>query len=173
MTDDLIIEPTNEETGEVDKIKQLKEKLKVALEEKQEYLTSWQKDKADFINLRKKDEEAKQEFIKYANQGLIEELLPILDSFDIAMTNTESVPEQWKSGMESIYNQLKNVLNKSGVEVFGNVGDVSDPAFFHMVGVDNTEDAKLDNTVSVVLQKGYKLKDRVIRPAMVRVYHLG
>ena len=161
------------EIGSLAKIKQLREKLKTALEEKQQYLTGWQKEKAEFINIRRRDEEAKQEFFKFASQGLLEELLPVLDSFDIAMSNKSSenaVSDQWRAGIESIYNQFKGILAKNGVEAFGEIGDPADPARFHMIGVDETEDPKLDHTVSAVLQKGYMLKDKVLRPAMVRVF---
>jgi molecular chaperone GrpE len=162
------------ELGSLAKIKQLREKLKTAVEEKQQYLTGWQKEKAEFINIRRRDEESKQEFFKYANQGLLEELLPVLDSFDMAMSNKEAwsaVSDDWRAGMESIYGQFKGILAKEGVEAFGEIGNPADPAKFHMIGVDETDNAKLDHTVSVVLQKGYMFKEKVLRPAMVRVFH--
>ena len=169
-------EDTDDEGGELGsaaKMKKLREKLKVAIEEKQQYLNGWQKEKAEFINIRRRDEESKQEFLKYAVSGLLEELLPVLDSFDIAMSNKEAwnaVSGQWQAGMETVYNQFKAILAKNGVESFGNTGDPADPAKFHMIGVDETTDAKQDHTVSVVLQKGYMFKEKVLRPAMVRVY---
>lgn len=164
------------ELGSSAKLKQLREKLKVAVEEKQQYLTGWQKEKAEFINIRRRDEESKQEFLKFAVQGLLEELLPVLDSFDAAMSNKEAwnaVSGQWQAGIETIYSQFKGILSKNGVEAFGNIGDPADPAKFHMIGVDSTEDSKLDHTVSAILQKGYMFKDKVLRPAMVRVFQKG
>jgi len=161
------------ELGSSAKIKQLRDKLKTAVEEKQQYLTGWQKEKAEFINIRRRDEESKQEFLKFAVQGLLEELLPVLDSFDMAMSNKEvwnAVSDQWKAGVETIYGQFKGILSKNGVEAFGEIGDKADPAKFHMIGVDTTEEAKLDHTVSVVLQKGYVFKEKVLRPAMVRIF---
>ena len=170
------IEDTDDEgveLGSAAKIKQLREKLKVVTEEKHQYLTGWQKEKAEFINIRRRDEESKQEFLKYAVSSLLEELLPVLDSFDAAMSNKDAwnaISGEWKAGMETIYNQFKGILSKNGVEAFGEIGDKADPAKFHMIGVDETTDAKLDHTVSVVLQKGYMVKDKVLRPAMVRVF---
>jgi len=161
------------ELGSSAKLKQLREKLKTAVEEKQQYLTGWQKEKAEFINIRRRDEEGKQEFLKFAVQGLLEELLPVLDSFDVAMSNKEawnSVSAEWRTGVEKIYNQFKGILSKNGVEAFGEVGETADPAKFHMIGVDETTDVKLDHTVSVVLQKGYVIKEKVLRPAMVRIF---
>lgn len=163
------------ELGSLAKIKKLREQLKTALAEKQEYLTSWQKEKAEFINIRRRDEESKQEFLKFATVGLVEELLPVLDSFDMAMGNKEAwnaVSAEWRAGVETIYNQFKGILSKNGVEAFGQIGDVADPAKFHMIGVDETDDSSKDNTVSAVLQKGYMMKERVLRPAMVRVFHV-
>jgi len=164
------------ELGTSAKLKQLREKLRVAIEEKQQYLMGWQKEKAEFINIRRRDEESKQEFYKFAVQGLLEELLPVLDSFDMAMSNKEAwnaVSGEWRGGMETIYNQFKGILAKNGVEAFGEVGNPADPAKFHMIGVDNTDDAKLDHTVSAVLQKGYMFKEKVLRPAMVRVFQVA
>ena len=161
------------ELGSSAKLKQLREKLKVAIDEKLQYLTGWQKEKAEFINIRRRDEESKQEFYKFAVQGLLEELLPVLDSFDMAMSNKEAwnaVSGEWRAGMETIYSQFKGILAKNGVEAFGEIGNPADPAKFHMIGVDNTDDGKLDHTVSAVLQKGYMFKEKVLRPAMVRVF---
>ena len=91
----------------------------------------------------------------------------------MAMSNKvawEAVSLEWRNGMEKIYNQFKAVLSKNDVTEFGEIGDKADPAKFHMIGVDSTTDAKLDETVSSVLQKGYMVKDKVLRPAMVRVF---
>lgn len=162
------------ELGSLAKIKKLREQLKTVTAEKQEYLNGWQKEKAEFINIRRRDEESKQEFLKFATVGLVEELLPVLDSFDMAMNNKEAwnaVSAEWRAGVETIYNQFKGILIKNGVEAFGQTGDVADPAKFHMIGVDETDDSSKDNTVSSVLQKGYMMKERVLRPAMVRVFH--
>lgn len=154
-------------------VKSLREKLKKAVEEKQEYLTGWQKDKAEFVNARRRDEESKQEFLKYANQGVIEELLPVLDSFDMAMANKESwesVSKEWRTGMEGVYTQLGAVLQKHGASSFGVIGDSFDPNLHHSIGLTETSDKKLDNQISEVMQKGYMVNGKVVRPALVKVY---
>ncbi|MBU3668543.1 MAG: nucleotide exchange factor GrpE [Candidatus Taylorbacteria bacterium] len=156
-------------------VKSLREKLKKAVEEKQEYLTGWQKDKAEFINARRRDEESKQEFLKFANQGVIEELLPVMDSFDMAMANKtawESVSKEWRSGMEGVYTQLVGVLQKHGATGFGAVGDKFDPNLHHSIGLTETPDASFDDTVSEVMQKGYTVHGKVIRPALVKVFEV-
>ena len=86
-------------------IKKLREKLKKAESEKQEYLTGWQRDKAEFINARKRDQEDKQSFIKFANENLVSELIPVMESFDMAMGNKEAwetVDKNWRIGVEYI-----------------------------------------------------------------------
>ena len=172
------IEETDEEgktLSPAQKIKKLREKLNIAIEEKQQYLNGWQKEKAEFINIRRRDEESKQEFMKFAVQGLLEELIPVLDSFDMAMSNKASwdaISPEWRAGVESIYGQFKGILTKNGVESFGVIGDKADPAKFHMIGTDSTDDKNKDDTVSAVLQKGYMYKDKVLRPAMVRVFQI-
>lgn len=156
-------------------VKNLREKLKKAIEEKQEYLTNWQKDKAEFVNARRRDEESKQEFLKFANQGVIEELLPVLDSFDMAMGNKvswESVSPEWRVGVEGIYTQLGNVLQKHGAISYGAVGDTFDPNLHHSIGLTETTDSTLEDKVAEVMQKGYTVSGKVVRPALVKVYEV-
>ncbi len=156
-------------------VKTLREKLKKAVEEKQEYLTNWQKDKAEFVNARRRDEESKQEFLKFANLGVIEELLPVLDSFDMAMGNKamwESVSKEWRVGVEGIYTQLGNVLQKHGATAFGTIGDMFDPNLHHSIGLTETTDPSQEDKVAEVMQKGYTVSGKVIRPALVKVFEL-
>lgn len=171
-SDDLVFDE-DAELGDNQVVKKLREKLKLAIEEKQTYLDGWQRDKAEFINIRKRDDEARNEFLKFAKQGTIEEILPVLDSFDIAMANKASwdtVSAEWRAGMEGIYNQLLGILTKNGVVAFGVKGDSFDPNLHQSVSMVATEDKAQDHTVAEVLQKGYMLAGRVIRPAMVQVF---
>lgn len=158
-----------------DTIKKLKEKLKAAENEKMEYLTNWQKDKAEFVNARRRDDEAKQEFLKFSKQGVIEEILPVLDSFDLAMGNKESwesVSKEWRTGVENIYNQFLNILSKHGVTAFGAVGDAFDPALHHSIGSTKTENKEDDHKLAEILQRGYAMSGRTIRPALVKVWEV-
>src|SRR3989338_4076705 len=84
-------------------VKKLREKLKICEQERQEYLSGWQRAKADLINARKRDEEGMRELAKFANEGLIVELIPVLDSFEMAMKNKEAwdkVEKNWRVGVE-------------------------------------------------------------------------
>lgn len=170
--DDIVFDE-DAELGDNQVVKKLREKLKIAIEEKQTYLDGWQRDKAEFMNARKRDEEAKQEFLKFAKLNVIEDILPVVDSFDMAMANKaswEAVSAEWRAGMEGIYNQFIGVLTKQGVTAFGSKGDAFDPNLHQSVSMVATEDKSQDHTVAEVLQKGYTLSGKVIRPAMVQVY---
>jgi molecular chaperone GrpE len=161
------------ELGPKDQVKKLREKLKKAVEEKQEYLTNWQKDKAEFVNARKRDEESKAEFMKFAASNIVEEILPILDSFDSAMGNAkllENVSPEWQSGIKSIYDQLVGALSKHGVSGFGAKGEPFDPNLHQSIATTPAGEADVDHTIAEVLQKGYRLNGRVLRPALVKVF---
>jgi molecular chaperone GrpE len=95
-----------------DAVKDLREKLKKAIAEKQEYMDGWQRSKAEFINARKRDEESRKEIIKFANEGLLMDIVPVLDSFTMAFSNKEAwekVDQNWRIGVEHIYSQLKGI----------------------------------------------------------------
>jgi molecular chaperone GrpE len=145
-----------------DAIKKLKEKLKEAEAKSKEYLDGWQRAQADFVNLRKRDEEAKSEFIKFANMSLVEQLIPVLDSFNIALA-------QGRQDFEPLYNQLIGVLNASGLEEIKALGETFNPREHEALGTASTDKPEEDHKVLEVLQAGYKLNGRVIRPAKVKV----
>ncbi len=155
-----------------DLVAELREKLKKSDEEKREYLTGWQKMKADYINARRQDEESNKQTIKYAEADLIEELIPVLDSFELAVNNKDSaagLSNEWVRGIEQIRSQLMNILSGHGVEVINPIGQPYDPRTAEAVGMIDTENADEDDTVLSVFQTGYKFHDRVLRPAKVRV----
>lgn len=154
-------------------LKKLKDELKQVKQEKMDLLTNWQKDKADFINARKRDEETKADVIKFSNQILINDLLPIIDGYEQAKNQPTwtTVDEVWRKGIEAIIDKVYAVLQKSGVESYGQAGDEFDPKMHEALGQEKTDDGLKDHKISMVMQKGYKLHDRVIRPAMVKVYH--
>ena len=127
---------------------------------------------ADLVNYRvRKDEETANQ-LKYANKDLILELLPIVDNFERAIGNEKSDAtdemKKYYEGIHMIYNGLKTALNKFGVEEINRVGEIFDPNLEQAILTDNVAD-KEDEIVLEVLQKGYKLKDRVIRPASVKI----
>ncbi len=122
---------------------------------------------ADFDNFRKRSEREKADFFKYALTGTIRELLPILDNFDRALDHAEAV-EDFHTGVVMIYKQLADVLQKSGIRVIDEAGVHFDPNIHEAVV--REEDLSVPSyTVSQIMQKGYFLHDRLIRPALVKV----
>ena len=110
---DVVFENEEEQNNPTILIQKLREKIKKLEKEKEEYLTGWQKERADGVNLRRRAEEEKKEFAKFANEMLVMEILPVLDSFDLAFSNKESweqIPETWTKGLEYIYSQLLSAL---------------------------------------------------------------
>ena len=128
--------------------------------------------KAEFINYRKRLEEEQSRLLKYCNEDLIKETLPILDNFERAIkmddTNLDDEVSKFLSGFKMIYCNLINILKNYGViEIDGN-NKPFDPTY-HEAIMTEKRDGVEPGMVLEVLQKGYILKDRVIRPAMVKV----
>ncbi|MBX4211133.1 nucleotide exchange factor GrpE [Candidatus Parcubacteria bacterium] len=171
-TDDVTLEPEEENSNPQDLIKKLRQKLKEAEKQKQEYLDGWQRAKADFVNIRKRDEAAKNEFLKFANENIVGEIIPVLDSFDMAFGNKETwekVAKEWRVGVEYIYNQLLSVLGNYGLKQFNPSGEIFEPARHTPIEMIPVTDKSQDNKVIEVVQKGYSLNDKVVRPAKVKV----
>ena len=125
---------------------------------------------AEMVNtLRRKDEEINR-LLKYSNESLITELLPVIDNFERALNvnATSNDVESYQKGMTMIYNSLKNILEKFEVKEIEAIDKEFDPSFHQAVMQEEKEGTK-ENIVIEVLQKGYTYKDKVIRPAMVKV----
>jgi molecular chaperone GrpE len=153
-------------------VKKLRDKLKRATEEKQEYLTGWQRAKADHINAKKRDEADRAEFIKFANERLIDGLIPVLDSFELAMANKEAwekADKNWRTGVESIANQLKKALADAGLEDVNPIGEKFDPMRDEAAEYVPVDSEDKNHMIVSVMQKGYNLNGRPMRPAKVRV----
>jgi len=145
--------------------------LKKALAEEQEkadrYLSNWQRAEADLINFKRRSEQERADLAAYANSTLVLELLPVLDDLDRALCN---VPEDlaeagWVDGIRLIQRKLKSVLEAQGLSEIECVGEEFDPRFHEAVMCVKGEEGK----VVEELQKGYKFKDRVLRPSMCKV----
>ena len=127
---------------------------------------------ADLINYRVRKDEEVNGLLKYANKELIIELLPIVDNFERAIkSEQENVSEEVKKfyeGINLIYKGLKDTFTKYGVEEINRVGQIYDPKMEEAI-LTGTDESQEDEVVLEVFQKGYKLKDRVIRPAKVKI----
>lgn len=176
--EDVVFEESTEE-GEAlsagNKVKKLQEQIKELQKEKQEYLDGWQRARADYANLQKTTDEDKKRFKAVFAEKFVEDLIPVVDSFSMAMANKESwekVDASWRTGVEYIYNQLMSALELHGLKLYGEVGDIFDPIKYEAVSEETTSDKSQDHKVAKVNQKGFLLGDSVLRPARVSVYTL-
>ncbi|MDQ0213934.1 molecular chaperone GrpE [Oikeobacillus pervagus] len=156
-------EETVEETSEETVLKELEEKIE---ETENRYLRLM----ADFDNFRRRAQLDREASAKYRAQSLISDLLPVIDNFERAL-KVEATNDQSKSileGMEMVYKGIIEALKKEGVEIIEAMGKEFDPNLHQAVMT--AEDENYDSNIVVEeFQKGYKLKDRVIRPSMVKV----
>lgn len=143
------------------------EQLKQEKEELQDRLLRLQ---ADYDNFRKRNEKEKEANLKYRSQQIVSELLPVVDNFERALKVEvkEESTASFVEGIEMVYRQLKDALKKEGVEDIKTEGETFDP-HVHQAVMQVEDDQYESNVVIEELQKGYKLKDRIIRPAMVKV----
>lgn len=146
-----------------EKIKEVDNKNK----ECEEALGRLQRLQADFENFKKRTAKEKEEFYKYASEKLITELLPVLDNFERALA-TEGETADLKTGVEMIFKQLQDVLAREGLSVIEAVGSEFDPNQHQAIMQVESEEYG-ENIVAEEFQKGYRLKDKVIRHSMVKV----
>jgi molecular chaperone GrpE len=127
---------------------------------------------ADFENFKKRAAREKQEAIRYANEGLLEKLVPVLDNFDAALsaaqTSSADGAQSLQAGVAMIFQQLKRVLTESGLEEVDATGQAFDPNLHEAVSQQESADVPEGNVLQQ-LRKGYKLRDRLLRPATVVV----
>jgi molecular chaperone GrpE len=147
-----------------DTIKKLKDKLRTAEGKAKEYLDGWQRSQADFANLRKRDEEEKKSFVKYANAKLIEEMIPVLDALDLAVMHGDK-------GVEQTRDLLLKILKSNGLEVMNPVGETFDPNMHEAVAMQDTDKDEDDHKIIEVMQKGYMIEGKIIRAAKVKIYN--
>ena len=122
---------------------------------------------AEFDNARKRAAKEQQDFRDFALADTIKTLLPVVDNFERAL-QSKSEPGDFRSGIELIYKQLRDVLTRLGVQPIDAKGQQFDPRFHEAVEMVDSTDAA-DHEVLEEWQRGYKYKDRLLRPAMVRV----
>ena len=146
------------------------EKLK---KEKDEYLKGWQRERADFINYKKDEKERFKEVVRFSNERIIKSLIAILDGFDLAIESflkegkDKKENDNYLKGIYLIKSQLQDILEKEGVnEIKVKIGEKLNPAFHEVVAMAENEKFAPD-TIIKILEKGYILNDKVIRPCRV------
>ncbi len=148
------------------------ERLKKELEEQKaragEYYNRLVRLQADFENFRRRTTREREEFVQYATASLCEALLPVLDNFQLALEAKDQDPAKVVEGVEMIYRQLLDVLQKEGLTPIEAEGQQFDPTK-HEAAMRELTSEYPDNTVIAELRRGYFLKDKLLRPAMVKV----
>ncbi len=122
---------------------------------------------ADFQNFRRRTEKEKSDIYAFANEKIVVELLNVIDNFERALAHGQE-GDSFASGMSLIFKQLQGVLEKAGVKEIEALGQEFDPNFHNAVMMEDTDEFE-SGKVSCVLQKGYTLNNKVIRPSMVKV----
>lgn len=162
IEDEICEEPIDESNEKLEEILESKNR---ELEELNNKLLRLQ---ADFVNFRKRAEKEKESTISYALESFVCSLLPIIDNFQRAMESEDNKENGFYKGIEMIYQQLMKVLNENGIEEIKSLGENFDPNFHHAVFMEESDEYE-EGKITEVLQNGYILKDRVIRPSMVKV----
>lgn len=168
----------------LDEIKRMKDKVRniwvidaIEMLEKEnktdEYLNNWKRCQADFENYKKDQEKGMEEFRKFANMDVILQILPVLDNFNVSL---EHVPESekesaWVTGITLIKKQLEDVLKNNGVEeIEVKEGDKFDPSLHEAItDAKQRTESESTNRIKKIVQRGYKIDGKVIRPARVVV----
>jgi len=174
--EDDVVEFEFNDDGEEDlkkTLKKLRADLKQAKREKEEYLLGWQKERADFANYKKDEDNRRIMFSESVRERILTRFLSIIDSFNMAFSNKETwdkVDENWRKGVEYIYGQMSSIFEEYGVKAIGEVGETFDPNIHQSIEMVITDKKENNHKVAEVIQKGYKLGERVMRPARVNVY---
>ncbi len=160
------------ETAESLTPEQLNE-LKAAAAKASEHWDRLVRTTADFDNFKKRAVREKQEAIRFANEGLMEKLIPVLDNFDMALAavqnaSADQAAQSLQTGVTMIFQQFKSVLVEAGLEEINAVGQVFDPNWHEAVSQQESTEVPEGNVIQQ-LRKGYKLRERLIRPASVIV----
>jgi len=163
--EDAEAETTAEPQEEVTLAKSELEKLQAAVQEKEERALRLQ---ADFENFRRRTAKEKEELSAVVTQGILKDMLPLLDNFERAMAAEAKDIESFKQGVEMIFKQFGEILVKNGLEHIEVEGAKFDPNYHQAVMRVENPDLE-DETIAQELQKGYMVKGRVIRPSMVQV----
>ena len=152
---------------DIPEVSALRQKLREKQAETEQLLGNWQRAEADMSNLRKRTEHDQQETTLYANAILVANILPILDDLERALQSVEKSMEgfTWIDGIRMIYYRALHILESQGLDTINSIGKQFDPREHQAISYGDGEDGQVIDE----LQKGYKLHERVIRPAMVKV----
>lgn len=156
------------ESIEIEDMESLKQALSEEKKKAEEYLANWQRAQADFINYKRRTEEERQDFNRFANANLVLGLLPVLDDLERAfgsMPPAKSLKHSWVEGIRLVARKFRETMETQGVTPIKALGEPFDPNFHEAL----RQDKGKEGIVIEEFQKGYMLGDRVLRPAKVVV----
>ncbi|RLC68531.1 MAG: nucleotide exchange factor GrpE [Chloroflexi bacterium] len=156
------------ETIDIEDAEGIKKALAEAEKKTEEYLANWQRAQADFINYKRRNEQERQDFSRFANAELMLSLLPALDDLERALNSVppaKSAKHSWLEGIRLVERKFKSSLEAQGLTPIKALGEPFDPNFHEAV----RQDKGKEGIVIEEFQKGYMLGDRVLRPAKVVV----
>jgi molecular chaperone GrpE len=164
-------EPTSAQpqtlSGTAEELDELKKQLEEAQTQSAEFKDGWQRARAEFDNYRKRMERDNALVYQNAVGNIIKRYLPVMDDLQRAL-QSRPADLAWASGIELIYRKLQSILDSEGIKRIDAEGQPFDPNFHEAIGQEHSDDLPSGHVVAVV-QNGYMLGDKVIRPAMVRV----
>jgi molecular chaperone GrpE len=155
--------------AEPETLESLRDQLRVARVDAEEQLRGWQRAQADYTNYRRRVEQEREDFVRYAEAGIIRDLLPVLDDLERALANlpAELRDVTWVEGVTLIERKLRSLLDQHGLTPIEALGKEFDPHEHEAVMRDGEPGEA--TVVTGELQRGYRLHDRVLRPTLVRV----
>lgn len=168
--DERIADLDTSPTRLVQEIEELRAKLGAAEQEAADNRAGWQRAAADFLNYRRRTEQDREQNLGLANEALLSKLLSIADDFDraVAQMPAELRELSWAEGVVAIDRKLRQLLESEGVTPIAAEGQPFDPRQHEAVVQEETNDVP-EGTVTNELQRGYRIRDRVLRPSMVAV----
>ena len=150
-----------------DEFIEVKNRIDALQKDKDETIAMAQRLQADFDNYRKRNATIRADSLDEGVRGLVKDLLPVLDNFDRALENSENVDPGWVDGVKLVHKQLLDILQKNGLEEIPAEGAFN--ADLHNAVMQEEAEGTESGTILAVFQKGYKVKDRIIRHSMVKV----
>ena len=169
-----LLDPDNPGSGSLElsassEVRGLEQQIETLRKEKEELYDKYLRKHADFENFRKRLEKDKKDFHQFALTDIMGELIFILDNFERAFSHAgDASNQEYQKGVELIYKQLKDVLEKRGLRAIQTEGQKFDPNFHEAVAREERNDVE-EGTILEELQKGYLFQNRLLRPAMVKV----
>ncbi len=157
----------NRESQTEEPIDALKTQLVEAQAKTQEYLDALQRERADFVNYRRRVEQEKEQMGQWTTGETVKKLLPVLDDLELALTNRPA-GEPWANGVELVYRKFQSILEKEGILRIDAEGKPFDPNL-HEAIMQEPSDTHESGAVAAVLRQGYMHGERVLRPALVKV----